>query len=549
MPFALLAAAIVAAGAPSLAPAAGAGDSALELVVRRTLTAGKHPYMRWPRLADVAGDVERTYADNGWTPLWVTDGRPTAAALGVIDRLKRAAERGMAAEDYDSARLDSLAHSLRPDDAEQIGLFDLALSADAARFATALYAGRVNPRKLHPTYNFRRERLEVPVILGALRQGHDAEAVFKGLEPDSHQYWLLRAALTHYQQLAADTAVVPMTSLPRRLKPGHRLPEAPALRRLLYHLGDLPTALGPAALGDTLYDSTLVAGVEHFQHRQGIDPDGIIGDSTAGRLRRPLAAQVRQIELSLERWRWLPREFATPPIIVNIPAYRLDAFHAPRDDGSQMLSMDVVVGTALKTETPLLVSDMKTVIFHPWWDIPDSIMARETRPAALKDSTYLEKEGMELRENNVVLPPTLANIERIGSGVRVRQLPGPKNSLGRIKFSLPNTEAIYLHDTPARTLFQKQRRDFSHGCIRVADPAALAEQVLQGLPNWTRTAIDSALAGDSTRFVTLKKPIPVMLVYATAFAGDDGSVYFVRDLYGHDLTLDQMLRGGYPYSR
>jgi murein L,D-transpeptidase YcbB/YkuD len=289
--------------------------------------------------------------------------------------------------------------------------------------------------------------------------------------------------------------------------------------------------------------------VRRFQRRQGFGPDGIIGDSTRLRLTRTFATQVRQIELTLERWRWLPRTFSAPPILVNIPGFKLYALKGTTDAESEMLTMDVVVGTAVKHDTPLLAVDMVAVQFHPPWYVPTSIMLKELKPKAMADSTYLLREEYDLLVGTTIVPPTAENIGKIGSGVVMRQRPGTLNSLGRVKFVMPNPQAIYLHDTPARTLFARVRRDFSHGCIRVADPTALATFLLRDQAAWPATRVDSAMAGDSTRQVPLTKRVPVFLVYQTVVVKESGEAFFYRDIYGHDRTLDRALRKGYPYTR
>ena len=252
-------------------------------------------------------------------------------------------------------------------------------------------------------------------------------------------------------------------------------------------------------------------------------------------------ARIRKIELTLERFRWLPREFSAPPIIVNIPAFRLYAFSDESDREENLLMMNVVVGRAYRHQTPVFAADMTYLVFSPSWDVPQSIARSETRPAALRNPGYLARNRMELIRDGKVVPATPENITAIGTSVRVRQKPGPGNALGRVKFMLPNDHAVYLHDTPSGDLFEKDRRDFSHGCIRVADPAALASFLLRHDTTWTKQRIEAAMGKGTSTTVRLAKAVPVFIVYGTAMATERGGVLFYDDIYRLDRGLEKLL--------
>jgi murein L,D-transpeptidase YcbB/YkuD len=295
-------------------------------------------------------------------------------------------------------------------------------------------------------------------------------------------------------------------------------------------------------------DDALVAGLRRFQERHGIEADGVLGKRTYAALAVPLTQRLRQIEITLERWRWLP-EFKTPPIIVNLPQFRLFAFRSTNDRAADILQMDVIVGQAFpRTRTPIFVAQMKYVVFRPYWDVPMSILERELLPDIRANPAYLDRNHMEIvngdGDDSPVVAPTPANIAALGAGrFRLRQLPGEDNALGAIKFVFPNPYNVYLHSTPAQHLFQKSRRAFSHGCIRVSDPVALAEHVLRNAEGqWSREAIEEAMNGEPNRRVDLETPIQVMILYATVLATETGRVYFFDDLYGHDGRLERLLR-------
>jgi murein L,D-transpeptidase YcbB/YkuD len=261
----------------------------------------------------------------------------------------------------------------------------------------------------------------------------------------------------------------------------------------------------------------------------------------------PYDERIRQIELTLERWRWLP-DFNTPPILVNIPQFRLFAFQSTRDLRAEILQMDVIVGRSFpKLQTPVFAADLKYVVFRPYWDIPYSIVKKEMLPQLRSKSDFWRKQHLELvagpGDAAPVVPFTPENLDRLEAGkLRLRQQPGTDNALGLIKFMLPNAYNVYLHSTPAHHLFARSSRAFSHGCIRVSDPVALAAQVLRNAGgNWTPEAITAAMNGTETFRVNLKTPIRVLIVYATALAQEDGSILFFNDIYGHDRRLESLL--------
>ena len=521
------------------------GNAAL----RAALDAPNAAMMRWANLADVRPALQAAYASRQWEPFWLLQGKPTPAARLVIKELALARSHGLDPADYDAGRLDAEADSLTRRDDVRAASFEVALSAAATRYALALDRGRVDPRALHPTLVLRREPFDALAFLTAASRSVQPAARFRALEPTFYQYRRLQSALVTYHVLAQDSSLLPLPEMPRRLKVGMPYQGSPRLRRLLTLLGDITdsASVHRSTEGDSIYEPGLEQGIRRFQRRQGFSADGVIGDSTRARLVRPFDQRVRSIELTLERWRWLPRRFEVPPIIVNIPGYRLYALKGTQDLEADILAMDVVVGAAVKHDTPLLAVDMVAVQFQPPWNVPMSIAKEEIRPKALRDPGYLEKEHYELLRGRALEAITDSSISGIGTTVYVRQKPGSWNALGRVKFVMPNREDIYLHDTPSKGLFGRARRDFSHGCIRVSNPAALAAFLLRDLPQWTADSVAKVMAGDSTRWVQLTAKVPVFLVYQTVMVTEAGEIFFYGDVYGHDRALDQALRKGYPY--
>ena len=270
----------------------------------------------------------------------------------------------------------------------------------------------------------------------------------------------------------------------------------------------------------------------------------------AGSETRTLSKRVLQLKLALERWRWLPRKFDQPPIIVNIPEFRL---YATGDDYLPALTMKVIVGRSYKHQTPVFGAELTSVIFRPYWSVPLDIQRKELLPQLVNDPGYLTSHSYEVVDSSGrVVSRSGVNEGILGqlySGrLALRQRPGSDNSLGLIKFDMPNVYDVYMHGTPAKQLFSKVRRDFSHGCIRVEDPVALAKWALRDNPEWDTRRILAAMNGPGTLRVPLARPIPVLVVYHTATVGEDGKVSFFDDIYGHDAALAAALAKGYPYA-
>lgn len=508
----------------------------------------RHPDLRWPDFSDVQPDLSQLYAARSWTPLWLVGDSLSRPARALIRVLQEATTRGLDPADYDAEWL--AMQAARPDRADTAlaARVDLALSVAAARYARALRFGRISPEAVHATFRLPPDSFDLRGTIESLAGSEAPNTILRSLEPPFIHYWLLMAALTRYRELTRDSFLVSLPPIPRRLKPGQPYGGVPMLRRLLRVLGDYRDTL-PLPILDTLYAGEVVEGVKRFQMRQGFTPDGVLGDSTQARLSNPFEQRIRQMELTLERWRWMPRRFGAPPIIVNIPAFRLYAFSSLDLDEQTMLAMNVVVGTAFKTETPVFADELEYLIFAPYWDVTPTIANKEIKPAAMKNPQFLTRNRYELVEQGEVVAPWPENIARIGRGVRIRQLPGDHNALGTVKFIMPNDFQVYLHDTPARTTFERTRRDASHGCIRLGDPFGLARFLLRDQPEWTVEEILAAMRAGEPTTVRLRSPVPVYITYATAMARPTGDVFFYPDIYGHDRTLDAALQKGYPYSR
>jgi murein L,D-transpeptidase YcbB/YkuD len=497
----------------------------------------------------LASDAATAHASKQQETLWLENDRPTPQATLVLQAIQRAEAHGLRSGDYELPMpATEVSAVLRAEaDASTLRRFDAALSESVSRFVSELHGGRIDPARAGFRLPPASARFDVAQALHDLARSNDVVATLESFEPALAPYQRLEKELANYRALATDPTLTQLPPLPARsIRPGDSYVGVPGLRRLLRAVGDLPDETDAEDTEMQVFDSTLAAAIERFQRRHGLANDGVIGRQTFAALTTPLSRRVLQIELSLERWRWLAA-IERPEIVVNIPQFRLFALPRAGEGSTQTLEMPVIVGqTFTHTRTPVFVSSITQVIFQPYWDVPRGILLRELLPRIREDVSYLDRQHMEivdgLGDNAPVVEPTADALEALAAGrLRLRQKPGPDNALGPIKFVMSNPYNIYLHATPEQALFDHTRRTFSHGCIRVSEPAALAEYVLRNARGeWNQPAIEAALCGTKTLRVTLEKPVSVVVFYSTAVAMRD-AVLFFEDVYGHDRKLLKLL--------
>jgi len=501
--------------------------------------------LRRPDFSEYQTEAREFYQAFGEGLPWIHQGKPTPQALAMIRAFGDAEYEGLRLEDYDASRWDARLTRLESSEAQEADLvrFDLALTICAMRYVSDLHVGRVNPRLYHYDLEIDHTRVDLSDFLsGKLIRAEDVNSVLSLAEPPCPLYGRTKAALNTYLELAAKDRGVSLPIPSKPVRRGDSYAGAARLAQFLALVGDTP---GEGQHTDGLYDADLAAGVKHFQQRQGLEPNGLLDGATVKEINTPLSQRVMQLELTMERLRWLPHEFGRPPVVVNIPEFRL---RATDEQFHWVLSMGVVVGKAYGHQTPVFSSEIRSVIFRPYWNVPYSITRAELLPHVKKDAQYLADNDYQIvtaTGDLVSDGPVNPEIEKqLRSGtLQIRQKPGAKDSLGKIKFDIPSSYDVYLHDTPARTLFSKSRRDFSHGCIRVEKPLELAEWVLRDMPEWTEERIEDSMNGDKTFDVRLKRPIPVLILYATAVVMEDGEVHFLPDIYKQDAGLERALFG------
>ncbi|HEY4575634.1 MAG TPA: L,D-transpeptidase family protein [Thermoanaerobaculia bacterium] len=465
------------------------------------------------------------YDRRQYAPAWIGDKGVRPDADELIAALADAPADGLDAERY---RLADLRQRLvqakgapnSPPNPGDLAEIDLRLSDAFLRFAADLHNGAVNPELIYGDCELDIPETDLSATLeSALAAGHVRQSLAE-LAPAHAGYKALKAALAQYRALAARGGWPAVPEGPP-LKPGDRGERVAALRARLEASGDLAPDVSPAEARD-LFDAPLQAALVKFQDRHGLDPDGKMGKGTLAALDVPAEQRVRQIEINLDRWRWLPRDLGDPGeryIMVNIAGFHLDVM----DGGKSVLAMKVVAGKPT-TRTPMFSGRMTNVVLNPYWNVPPDIARKEVLPRIAREPGYAEKEGLEVK------------------GTEVRQKPGPKNALGKVKFLFPNRFNVYLHDTPSRSLFSRTVRSFSHGCIRIEKPVELAEYLLKDDPAWTPQKIAAVLAKGKETWVAVPKPLPVHLVYWTAFVdGLFDRIQFRDDLYGRDKPLGEGL--------
>ncbi|HUH94546.1 MAG TPA: L,D-transpeptidase family protein [Casimicrobiaceae bacterium] len=521
----------------------GAERDALQTLITR----GTLPELRRPNIARFHSALEEVYGEADYAPRWLSPGSSPRAMLA---ELADAPNYGLDAADYGLDWLEAELSAIQAGDRSpaRMARLDVALTVSFFRFASDLHAGRVTPEQAGFKFSGGDKPLDLAALLrSGLATGHWHHVVTT-VEPSLTLYRRLEVALARYRTLAtASLSTIPALPAGKsKIQPGDRYAGVAAIAERLRLVGDLPATATLA--GSDRYEGALVEAVRRFQERHGLQADGVLGRDTLAELAKPLAARLHQIELSLERLRWLPEVHAGPAIAVNIPSYRLWAFADAQDDAAAQLTMAVIVGRAVKARaTPVFIGQMRYLDFSPYWNVPPPIQRAEIVPRLARDPGYWEREDFEaVSVDGKGAPITVLDdntLQGLKSGaLRVRQRPGAKNALGGVKFVLPNTMDIYLHSTSAQQLFSQTRRDFSHGCVRVEDPAALAAFVLRDQPAWTPERIHGAMAAGRQSTVMLTQPIPVLIFYTTAIVEVDGRVRFASDIYGLDAKLDEALR-------
>ena len=527
------------------------GVSALHGIV----DSGRNVDLRWPEFAPYKTEVATLYETNGYSLLWVQNGRVRPQGLAVIALLQKANAKGLDPEDYDGSRwqgrllkLDQNKLDQRPSE-QDLASFDTALTVSAMRYIRAIHCGRVNPKEFKFQLDMGGEQPSLAEFIQTqVVNATDPAAEIQKLEPPFLGYRKLLELLPVYEGYANQAEGEKLPTVTKTVRPGQPYAGEVRLGRFLQIIGDIPAGaqLNPNA---TIYDGPVVEGVKHYQDRHGETPSGNLDARTINELNTPPAARIRQIKLTLERWRWLPHSFPQPPVVVNLPEYRARAMNP---DGTVAFYKNVIIGKAYGHKSPVFEKEIQYVVFRPYWEVTPSIQRNEIVPHIQKDPNYIARNNFEVVTpkgevvtDNQVSPEVLEGIRSLH--LMVRQKPGETNSLGLVKIIFPNPDNVYLHGTDAPGLFSQDIRDFSHGCIRVEKPEDLVAWVLRNNPGWDLERVKATMNGEKNNLqVNLATRIPVLIVYGTATVNEENQIRFFDDIYGYDAQLDKALAAGYP---
>ena len=508
----------------------------------------KVPNLRWPNFSDYQTALATFYDDRNYEVAWTRDGAPTSAATAFIQAFQNAAAKGLIPEDYDASRWADRIQALKSKSDDAISLFDVAMTVNVMRYISDLRIGRVNPQHFNFDINVQDKKYDLAEFVSDNAvDADDVPKLIASVEPDSDDYRKAEQALAHYLDLAGQQAQAHADPLPTVTKPvtvGGQYPATTALLTRLQLEGDAPsTATAPTS---TTFDATLSDAVKHYQHRHGLAEDGRLTPETIKSLNVPMDLRVAQLQDSLERWRWLPEPYLHARLMVNLPEFVLRGYSP---DHKLDFTMRVIVGKVMgEHQTPVFTHMMKYLVFRPYWSVPVDIARKELVPHIEANRGYLASKNFEVTNSKGVIETDYTAKQVAQGAVMVRERPGPKNSLGLVKFIFPNQYGIYLHSTPAVSLFERSRRDFSHGCIRVQKPDDLAAWVLQGQGDWDLQKVQEAMNnGPDNKTVSLKDPLPIVIFYLTAIVEEDGQPHFFDDVYGYDTEMQKVFSKGPPY--
>ncbi len=523
-----------------------------EFLRQRIEAAGHPPYIMVGEQHIYSSVVlPQFYVDRTYRPAWSDNDGPLPEADSLLAAIRDAEYDGLNPEDYHLEIIEEVLAAIndrrrRNQPLNHLRLVDLDLLLTDAYLilGSHLLGGRIDPISLDPDWHPSRREVNLgTVLLEALEQQPIKKSLHR-LLPDHPDYFRLRGALARYRNILNNGGwpLVPEGPTMRIGDAGERIA---ALRERLILAGDHDEITGTDEL---TFDEALEAAVIRFQRRHGLEPDGLVGRETLAQLNTSVEQRLQQVMINMERWRWLPGNLGDRYILVNIANFELDVI----ENGEPVMNMRVIVGRHYR-RTPVFTGQMTYLVFSPFWNIPPGITANDVLPQVRRDIGYLAKNNIRVFRgwgaDAVEIDPAAVDWSQItarNNPYRFRQDPGPNNSLGRVKFMFPNRFNVYLHDTPARELFTRVQRDFSSGCIRVEKPVELTEYLLAGRPEWTRQAITAAMQRPVERTVTLPNPIPVHILYWTAWAKEDGTIHFRRDIYNRDQRLYEALHTPSP---
>ena len=476
--------------------------------------------------------LARFYSQNGFAPVWTSEQNVES----VIRTLADARNEGLEPLAYRADLLNERYTALKDDssDPDKAAAFDVLLTDAFLRYSTDMRIGRISPRQGDGAGNWKLEAPSFDAVVylqQALQSGNIAQAL-ADLPPPHKEYAALREMLRDFRAQAETTTEWPTVAVNiGKIEPGASNPQIPMLRKRLHLTGELA---GDVDLESPVMDDVLVEALKKFQESQGLLVDGVLGKRTIMALNMSPRDRVRQIIANMERWRWVPRQLEPSRIMINISGQWLELF----DNDTEIMSMRVIVGTRAN-KTPTLRSKVVSLTLNPHWTLPYSIASKEVLPKLKKNPNYLAEQEMHIVGGDIEYPEFIdwSQYGQRNFPYTLRQASGPRNPLGRIKFNMPNSDDIYLHDTSNRGMFVRADRALSHGCVRLQKPLDLALYVLRDQSRWNKEKLEKAIGTSETQYVNVKTPVPVYLLYWTAWKDANGVAHFRDDIYDRDRTL------------
>ncbi len=487
------------------------------------------------------------YKKRNYRPAWLIPDNPFANAYKLAAAIRDAEKEALAPENYHLSKIEKLLSEtgkvkkgLTADNETLLIDLDILLTDAFFLYASHLTSGRVNPETIHSEWEAFSPEIDLTKILETALQSGKIQAALQALTPKHPGYIKLRDTLAHYRKIR-DKGGWPGTAQGRTLKRGDTDNRVKSLKGRLWVTGDINP--GPDE-NKNKFDGILEEGVKRFQKRHGLAIDGAVGPKTTAALNVPVEDRIQQIELNMERFRWIPGDLGKRYILVNIADFGLTVV----DNEKPVMKMKVVVGKPFR-KTPVFSEKMKYIELNPYWNVPPQLAVKDVAPKVCRNRHYLSEKKMDVfahwNEGASKINPAAVDwchVTQKNFRYKLRQQPGPRNALGRIKFMFPNKYSVYLHDTPERALFDKTLRYFSSGCIRVEKPAELAKKKKKNDHHWTREKLLAEIASGTRKTVTLQEPVFVHLLYWTAWADDQGDVHFREDIYERDIDLIRALK-------
>lgn len=481
------------------------------------------------------------YTSNNYKPLWSENGKISQNAHNLLNFIKKSYEDGLNPNHYNVKEITEILKNLenKPLPLAYASL-DIYLTAAFLDITSHLISGRINPRFVHDSWSMKREMVDTSfILLDTINSQKNISEVLQGFIPKNKSYQGLKNYLHKYRELEQTNGWEKLGDTPK-LERGMTHEKVVVLRNILYKMGDY----SGKNLVSPYFDGDLENAVKKFQIRHGLDPDGKVGPQTNKALNVSVRDRIKQIELNMESWRWLPKDFGKRYLIINIANFELVVY----EDDKKIMSMKTIVGRPYRM-TPVFSSEINQIVLNPPWYVPRTIAVNDFLPDLRRNVDVISQKRLRVyvrgKNGPIEVDPykiDWAHIDKRNFNYYFVQPPGDFNSLGKIKFNLPNEYDVYLHGTPQKNLFQKNKRDFSSGCVRLEHPLELALYLLKDNSNWDREKIEKILERNQTTFINLQNPLTVYFIYQTAWVDENNDIHFRDDIYQREALLEKLLQ-------